>query len=84
MAPHATRAARTWGWPGGPAPYTFTTVLDAVEGQTANGDGTCTACGLRAGLEELGINVDNRPNVNNYCYGSADSACGRDYAPAGC
>jgi hypothetical protein len=65
-----------WGWPGGPAPYTFTTILDAVEDQSASG-ATCTGCGLQAGLEELGINVDNRPSVNNLCTGPVDSACGR-------
>jgi uncharacterized repeat protein (TIGR01451 family) len=63
-----------WGWPGGLKPYTDTVVLNAVEDQFATSQ-TCTACGMRAGLEELGINVDNRPGVDNKCDGSFDSAC---------
>jgi Mg-chelatase subunit ChlD len=35
---------------------------------------------MRAGLEMLGINVDNRSGVDNNCDGSADSACGRGAA----
>jgi hypothetical protein len=66
----------TWGWPGGPTPYTYTTILDNIEDQSASGS-TCTGCGLRAGLEVMGINVDSRSGVDNLCDGSADSACGR-------
>jgi hypothetical protein len=70
------QGSTSWGWPGGPTPYTYTVVLNSVEDQSAY-SGTCTACGLRAGLEELGINVDNRGSVDNKCDGSSDSACGR-------
>jgi hypothetical protein len=69
----------SWGWPGGLTPYSYTMVLNSVEDQSASG-GTCTACGLRAGLEVLGINVDNDPHVDNKCDGSAGSACGRGAA----
>ncbi len=71
--------AAAWGWPGGPKPYTYTVVLNRVEDQTASGS-TCVACGMRAGLEVLGVNVDNRGGVDNDCDGSADSACGRGAA----
>jgi hypothetical protein len=70
------QGSTAWGWPGGPTPYTYTVVLNSVEDQTAY-NSTCTACGLRAGLEELGINVDNRGGVDNKCDGSNNSACGR-------
>jgi len=68
-----------WGWPGGPTPYTYTVVLNSVEDQTAS-SGTCVACGMQAGLEVLGVNVDERSGVDNNCDGSADSACGRGAA----
>ncbi len=71
--------AAAWGWPGGPTPYTYTVVLNSVEDQWEGG-GTCTACGMRAGLEMLGYNVDNRGGVDNLCDGSADSACARGAA----
>jgi Flp pilus assembly protein TadG len=74
--PYCFQGSAAWGWPGGPTPYTYTTILDSVEDQSASGS-TCTGCGLRAGLEVLGINVDNRNQVDNDCDGSADSACGR-------
>jgi uncharacterized repeat protein (TIGR01451 family) len=35
---------------------------------------------MRAGLEVLGINADNRPGVDNKCDGTPDSACGRGAA----
>jgi hypothetical protein len=69
----------SWGWPGGLTPYSYTVVLNSVEDQWS-ANGTCTACGIRAGLEVLGINVDNRNQVDNKCDGSPDSACGRGAA----
>jgi hypothetical protein len=60
----------------GSSPISYTNVLQTIESQTAEGS-TDIAEALRNGLEVLGINVDNRPGVDNDCDGSVGSACGR-------
>ncbi len=57
-------------------PISYTQILQTIESQTANG-ATDIADAMRNGLEVLGINVDNRPGVDNLCDGSTFSACGR-------
>ena len=57
-------------------PISYTNILQTIESQTANG-ATDIADALRNGLEVLGANVDNRPDRNNLCNGTALSACGR-------
>jgi hypothetical protein len=60
----------------GTNPISYTLVLREIE-RVEPQSFTCTACGMRLGLQALGFNTDNDPNFDNSCDGSADSHCGR-------
>jgi hypothetical protein len=60
----------------GTNPISYTYVLREIE-RVEPQNMTCTACGMRLGLQALGFNTDDDPNFDNTCDGSSGSHCGR-------